>query len=238
MHCKSLTLSALQRTRHNLDRGSQPGPPGAPAPQPSGAPSAPADQVKAILEQTSKASTSAPSAPDGPSIAVKAEPLDPLKMDIGDEELETLEREQPEAEAPDTDAISAGPAHVFTALENFTLPPPEPMRAEESDGLIRSCIARMCDVGALSGPGSEGRVIQSDKAQQGGDGSFALWATLVTRLATRGFFERPKNDESESEETGQGAEMVRNKGGRSLRDQADAVRQMMLDFVKADFSSR
>ena len=64
-----------------------------------------------------------------------------------------------------------------------------------------------------------------------------LWATLVIRLASRGFDGPQEEEDDADQQEGETTEVAKPAVG-SLKSQADAIRQLMLDFLRADFPSR
>ncbi|KAJ1025131.1 hypothetical protein NDA16_002637 [Ustilago loliicola] len=181
---------------------------------------------------------------DGTPQAVKAEDAhdaaedlvqDPLEMDIAEEDLEALEAKSRERDARGDSAGQEAEEEEeeelsLAVIENFALAPPEYLSLSESDSLIKDTIARICDFGS-----SASSALASTSQPE--LGTQALWSSLVIRLATRGFAEpiaRPAatSTETESKIVG-GVEPT-----RTLSAQADIIRSLMLEFVKADFARR
>lgn len=151
-------------------------------------------------------------------------PQNPLKEDIEDEDLRKLDgvNAGPADAQGDEDEGEEGPEDALAALEDFELLPPEPFSQTEAKALIKESVARMCDMGGQAAVFS---------AQLGDEvPEQTLWATLVTRLASRGF---DGADDAEEEDSSQGAV-----AGTSLDSSANMIRQMMLDFLKVDLSRR
>lgn len=98
--------------------------------------------------------------PPAPADAKPAAPVDPLKMDVGDDEL-------PQGAPPPPEADDA----PLVSLEHFRLPPPTPLADAEAQALIAESVVRICRTGA------DARDIP---------GTSDLWIMLVARLATRG----------------------------------------------------
>lgn len=96
-----------------------------------------------------------------PEPAAPAAPVDPLKMDVGDDEL-------PPAAPPAPADDDAAP---LVTLEHFHLPPPTPLAPAEAHALLGESVARICRTGAHAPDASA---------------ATTLWILLVTRLATRG----------------------------------------------------
>lgn len=158
-----------------------------------------------------------------------AAPDNPLKQDIEDEDLRKLEERQAvvgmsggiqEAEEDDT-------ADALAGLENFELAAPEPFSQTEAKALIKESVARMCEQGGQAAAviGELGDAVPPQ----------TLWATLVTRLASRGF-----DEDEESEVNQDDVQPLAVNGGHKVgvgpQRQGDVIRQMMLDFLKVDFA--
>ena len=99
--------------------------------------------------------------PEPGAPAAAAAPVDPLTMDVGDDELPPA---APPAPADDEYA-------PLVTLEHFHLPPPTPLAPAEAHALVAESVTRICRTGARAPDAS---------------GTTALWILLVTRLATRG----------------------------------------------------
>ncbi|CAO1637075.1 unnamed protein product [Parajaminaea phylloscopi] len=157
----------------------------------------------------------------------------PLKQDMEDEDLRHLEERQ----AMPGSAASGGAEEeeeeeeardALAGLEDFELAPPEPFSQTEARALIKESVSRMCEQGGQAAANSYdiGDAIPPQ----------TLWASLVTRLASRGFDidETPTSEGTESEHS----QIIAKPSGNSLRNQADGIRQMMLEFLSADFARR
>lgn len=219
---------------------------------------APDDDLHRTIENTRQqlnqknnaSSVSAPSAPapapaptvkppppqdrDARDMEVAQAPRNPLKEDIEDDDLRKLAKtgdrssEHPlggssaDAEAEDIHDALAG-------LEDFQLAPPEPFSQTEARALIKESVARMCDMGAQAAAFS---------AELGDTvPSHTLWATLATRLASRGFAGSDTNSSEKDGEASSGQQIVK-AGRNSLEGQADVIRHMLLEFLKVDFAKR
>ena len=158
---------------------------------------------------------------------------DPLQMDMAEEDLEALE-----ASARERDTRSGGQDEEkeeeevlsFVVIENFALAPPEYLSVSESDSLIKDTIARICEFGSSASSALAA-------SAQPESGTQALWSSLVIRLATRGFAEPPVDPEAASNEP-ETKTVVGVEPTRTLSAQADIIRSLMLEFVKADFARR
>lgn len=154
---------AIARTRTNLDQAEQtpvlkpPAPPPLhPGPPPSFPPRdvvMPKEELMEIADGTAEVDA------DGNTL-----PLDPLKLDVGDEELlEEVERNIEEE------------SDISSALTTFTLKPPGKLEMEECKTLVRDSVNRICESGVKMNTISKGNTTQAQ-----------LWSMLVTRLASRG----------------------------------------------------
>ncbi|PWZ00387.1 hypothetical protein BCV70DRAFT_160633 [Testicularia cyperi] len=191
---------------------------------------------------------------DGATAAASADddvPQDPLKMDIAEEEdfdkladSAALEgtRENYGSRRDDNDGRDQEEEEdedlSLAVIENFALEPPEYLSLSESDALIKDTINRICEFGTSTANVAAAVAAAANKAEPD---SQALWSTLVIRLATRGFAE-PIDPESGSEGRPVGvdtpASLATSTPNRTLAAQANIIRSMMLEFVRADFSRR
>ncbi|KAJ1042382.1 hypothetical protein NDA11_002419 [Ustilago hordei] len=207
-----------------------PPPPPGPAPGPPPGPPPMAHQAQANGDGTPQA-VKAEDAQDTAEDVVQ----DPLAMDIAEEDLEALEAKGRERDAR---AGSAGQEAEeqeeqelsLAVIENFALAPPEYLSLSESDSLIKDTIARICGFGSAASS-ALATTTQPEMGTQ------ALWSSLVIRLATRGFAEPIADPASASTEP-----ETKAVGGvepmRTLSTQADIIRSLMLELVKADFARR
>lgn len=207
-----------------------PPPPPGPAPGPPPRPPPVTDQAQANGDSTSQA-VKTEDAQDLTEDVVQ----DPLEMDIAEEDLEALEAKGRERDARGASAGQDADEEEeeelsLAVIENFALASPEYLSLSESDSLIKDTIARICDFGSAASSAMAA-------ASQPESGTQALWSSLVIRLATRGFAEpiadpAATTTEPETKIVG-GVEPT-----RTLSAQADIIRSLMLEFVKADFARR
>ncbi len=153
---------------------------------------------------------------------------DPLQMDMAEEDLDLLEVSgRDRARAASANGQDDDEEELSMAvIENFALAPPEYLSLGESDALIKDTVAKICELGS-----SSSALAASSPSSTG---AHALWSSLVIRLATRGFAEPPGASDEASAGTAPETKVV---GGvaptRTLATQADIVRALMLEFVKA-----
>lgn len=124
----------------------------------AGLQSVPEERLSTAIEAYVKAS--APPAP--------TEPVDPLKMDIGDDDMAT------------TSLLAATSNEIapLASLEHFVLPPPAPLDPKEVQALIVDSVTRICETGST--------LVPTQALERATDGHAALWIRIVVRLATRG----------------------------------------------------
>lgn len=148
--------------------------------------------------------------------------LDPLKVDMGDEEaLAAAEQQLQEASAIDSGQVTA------VGLSSFSLQPPSALGADECRALVNASVTRICEIGSKDVK-INGEVDQASTTKESVRRQHAhLWTILITRLATRGF---STFDAGNAEANGEQS--------LTLRTQSDNVRKLMLDFVVADFAGR
>jgi symplekin len=215
---------------------------------------APDDELQRTIESTRQQlnqDTSAGTVPSAPASAPTARPpppqetdprdteaaqvpKNPLKEDIEDEDLRKLAKTGDGSSAhPHEGALADTEAEdihdALAGLEDFQLAPPEPFSQTEARALIKESVARMCDMGAQAAAFSA----------ELGDSvpSHTLWATLATRLASRGF---AGSDTESAEKDGEASssQQIVKASRTSLEGQADVIRHMLLEFLKVDFAKR
>ncbi|PWN49146.1 hypothetical protein IE53DRAFT_160920 [Violaceomyces palustris] len=214
---------AISRIRNNLDKGKVVE---ATTPQP------PVQQTRTPALKQEALPSDAPPTATASTATLKAEPAiedsvpDPLKMDIGEDDLAEIAT-PPRSPTPEEETEAA--SFALVGLENFSLAPPEYLSTEEADMLIKETITKMLEDGTV--PQSE--VKDLALSQNRDQGPKALWAMLITRLATRGFVDGAARQVDDGSSADAGEHRVRSLQGQSL-----AVRKLMLDFLKADFTNR
>ncbi|PWN33950.1 uncharacterized protein FA14DRAFT_161557 [Meira miltonrushii] len=208
---------AEARARINGQPKSTFGRPAAPGPPPGPPPSRPPSSVKKEEEDATE--------------EVPLEAQDPLKLDMGEEEtMEAAERQLQEATAEDGDAGTM----VNLNSSTFALKAPVELKVEDRIALLNASVERICQVGvreaAIRTNASENAedVTTMEVAAGGNQLPHAqLWTVLITRLATRGLDEHADSSEESKEEK-----------RVSLKQQSDAVRELMLQFILEDFAHR
>lgn len=126
-------------------------------------------------------------------------------------------------------ATGLDPGMIDFQHVDFTLPPPKDLSENERVSLISTSITRICS-GAeelrVSGSG-----ILPESEQAGGNSASEMWMLLLVRMITR-VAEPPWNDESVDDLN---KDQVLEQDFFSRQDQ---LRQMLCDYVMADFPSR
>jgi symplekin len=170
---------------------------------------------------------------------VKEEPVDPLKMDIDEEELE-YEPDRLNMEVTNTlfflrmvysDSPSQLSGHEYAGdpvllgtdlltpsldLVDFKLPPPKELSEPDRLQLVQKTVERIWN-----------------NAQ---DGSVEMWMLLIVRMITR-VTEPPEEKETDIENVEEGKEGE--EGGEvDFYARQDRLRQVLCDYIMADFPSR
>ncbi|KAI0050978.1 hypothetical protein FA95DRAFT_1555019 [Auriscalpium vulgare] len=240
-------VSAYRQTQGGVASSSKMGP-GQPPPTVLAAPS-PSAAVKpsaAALEKPSASSTPVPAArapPSAPaaerereresagagpsSVVVKDEPVDPLKMDIDEEEMEyEPDKLNMELEPMHEDTIA--PLDVKDLLSiDFKVPPPRQLSDPERESVVKSTMARIWGSSSDLSDGSSAGV---------GMGPQDLWMLLIVRMITRVVDPDERLDKGKGKaEDGEGEEedemLV-------LYERQDRLRRTLCDYIMADFSGR
>lgn len=171
----------------------------------------------------------AESPPLAEEIEIKAEPIDPLIMDLEDEEApmeaSTQEANQLESVTPET--------HVST----FKLPRPRKMSEKQKVALVNSCLQRVQQRGEMLSPPSSNVV----PLQERGKPTPEMWSLLLIRMITRGAYSQPEEDEEEeqdeSEKMGDGKAVEKSTKGSALEAEY-RMRRMLFNYIVAEFKAR
>ncbi|KAJ7634117.1 Symplekin tight junction protein C terminal-domain-containing protein [Mycena polygramma] len=199
--------------------------------------SAPAQTTPPAIPTGPKATRSGPSAPSAristpeiqapastpPVPVVKDEPVDPLQMDIDQDELE-YEPDKLNEELSGEDGSGSGglgAIDIDSVLANnmqlldFKLPPPKDLSDEERVSLVRNSVARIWD--GSEDLRSTGEALPSDSTQAGGHSAAEMWMLLLVRMVTRVSDSVVVND---------------------FYDRQDRLRQTLCDYIMSDFPAR
>ncbi|KAJ6591683.1 Symplekin tight junction protein C terminal-domain-containing protein [Mycena vulgaris] len=170
-------------------------------------------------------------APAPPVPVVKDEPVDPLQMDIGQDELEyepdRLNEElsgDDDLGKPESVDIDSVLAHNMQLLD-FKLPPPKDLSEEERSSLVRSSVSRIWD--GSEDLKSNGEALTPDSTQAGGHSPTEMWMLLLVRMITR-VVDPPPIIMDESDD------VVVN----DFFDKQDRLRQTLCDYIMSDFPAR
>ncbi|KAI5992588.1 Symplekin tight junction protein C terminal-domain-containing protein [Pisolithus orientalis] len=164
--------------------------------------------------------------------AVKEEVVDPLKMDIDEEEMEyepdklNLELSGEEAAAYEEMIPVDIPDDLPFDLLDFKLPSPKDLSADERVALMRGAVTRIWD-----GAEDLRRTTSMGSSQTAND----MWMLLIVRMITRavilpGASESPKDDAESSDAAD--AQLT------ALCSRQDALRQTLCEYIMSDFPSR
>lgn len=144
---------------------------------------------------------------------IKAEPIDPLKMDLGAEELdmkpEVAAEPEDEAESEaeeDQHAVAFSLAAVAGGGAGDQLDGAQELSSSAKTALVKSALKRICSAGT--------------------DGAApAIWVPLAVRLVTRGLQISPEESEDEDHK-------------RQVDERRDELRKILFEFVSVDIRNR
>ncbi|KIP10039.1 hypothetical protein PHLGIDRAFT_28714 [Phlebiopsis gigantea 11061_1 CR5-6] len=154
------------------------------------------------------------SPPGTPPLKAEDEPVDPLKMDIDEEEIEY----EPEK------------LNLEIELEDFKLPAPKELPEEAREALIQGSLSRIWD-GAKDLQVSD---FSLDYMEGSGTAASDMWMLLIVRLVTRvvdpAVLQKLAKDDAQMEEE----DIV----SSDIYAQQDRLRQKLCDYIMSDFPSR
>ncbi|KAJ7066730.1 Symplekin tight junction protein C terminal-domain-containing protein [Mycena amicta] len=166
-----------------------------------------------------------------PPAIVKEEPVDPLKMDMDQDELEYEPDRLNRALSDGLDPGGDGSIDVDTVLaENmqlldFKLPPAKHLSDTERLALVSNSVTRIRE--GFEDVKSGGEILPADSSQAGGHSPTELWMLLIVRMITRVVDPEPISPEAADE------------GAVSqLYEGQDRLRQKLCDYIMADFPAR
>ncbi|KAJ7890667.1 Symplekin tight junction protein C terminal-domain-containing protein [Mycena olivaceomarginata] len=189
---------------------------GLPAPAP-----APIQAPTPAIPTAPRAARAIPTVPAAP--VVKDEPVDPLQMDIDQDELEyEPDKLNEELGAVDIDSVLANNMQLL----DFKLPPPKELSDEERGSLVRNSVARIWD--GFEDLKSNGEALPPDSTQAGGHSPSEMWMLLLVRLVTR-VVDPPSDSPEEGDDS-----VVLN----DFYDRQDRLRQTLCDYIMSDFPAR
>ncbi|KZT65655.1 hypothetical protein DAEQUDRAFT_696939 [Daedalea quercina L-15889] len=187
---------------------------------------APPDTPGPVEEQ--RAEPSRRKSPTPPPVSVKQEPVDPLKMDIDEEEMEyepdrlNLELSgEPEPASPEEAALDREmDLAEDLAPAEFRLPPPREFSEVEQNAVVKSALAR------ISEGAKDLAQMDMDVVAEGTD----MWMLLIVRLVTRVTDPAPPSGTPEKTD---GMDIV-----SEFYTHQDRLRQTLCDYIMADFPGR
>ncbi|KAG6866570.1 hypothetical protein C0991_002055 [Blastosporella zonata] len=172
---------------------------------------------------------SATSTPPPPPVA-KDEPVDPLQMDIDQDELEyEPDRLNEELSGDVPIEPSAADVHAATAklqLIDSTLPPPRDLSEEERTQQLRGAVKRIWDdVEELN---VNGDALPVESTQAGGHSPTEIWMLLIVRMITRVAEPPPEEDDAMEDSAPE----------HDFYTRQDQLRQALCNYIMSDFPSR
>ncbi|KDQ61760.1 hypothetical protein JAAARDRAFT_204204 [Jaapia argillacea MUCL 33604] len=207
---------------------------------------------------TAPASTPPPSVPTGPAAAkptaapaaeapqstaesikaVKEEPMDPLQMDIDEEEMEyepdklNMELSGADQEGREDEEMEvSGTEEIDLQLADFKLPSPKDLSEDERDSLIQVSLTRIRE-GALDLGVNQELAGSADWTKSSAP---EMWMLLLVRMVTR--LALPNSD-SDSEDAASKDDAEDASQELDLFSRQDRLRRRLCDYIMADFSGR
>ncbi|KAI6016044.1 Symplekin tight junction protein C terminal-domain-containing protein [Pisolithus microcarpus] len=163
---------------------------------------------------------------------VKKEPVDPLKMDIDEEEVEyepdklNLELSGEEAVANEDIIPVDIPDDLPFDLSDFKLPSPKDLSANERIALMRGAAARIWD-------GAED--LRHATSATGSQTASDMWMLLIVRMITRAVvLPKPSGSPQNEAESTDAADTQLT----ALYSRQDALRQTLCEYIMNDFPAR
>ncbi|KAK7030720.1 mitogen-activated protein kinase [Favolaschia claudopus] len=176
------------------------------------------------------------STPDPQPVApvVKEEPVDPLQMDIDQDELE-YEPDKLNEELSGDNGVGGGglgAIDIDSVLANnmqlldFKLPSPKELSDEDRASLVRNSVARIWN--GSEDLKSSGEALPPDSTQAGGHSPGEMWMLLIVRMVTRVVYPPPS-----SPEEGDDSALV-----NDFYDKRDRLRHTLCEYIMSDFPAR
>ncbi|TFY68492.1 hypothetical protein EVJ58_g962 [Rhodofomes roseus] len=185
----------------------------------------PVEEAKAEPPARQKSPTPLP-------VAVKEEPVDPLKMDIDEEEMEyEPDRLNLELSGGEQEVASPEEAALDREMDlaedlpptEFRLPPARDFSEEDRSAVVKSALARISEGAKDLAP------MDVDVAAEGTD----MWMLLIVRLVTRVTDPAPQGEGGTPEKAEDAMDVV-----SEFYAHQDRLRQTLCDYIMADFSGR
>ncbi|PSR72823.1 hypothetical protein PHLCEN_2v11320 [Hermanssonia centrifuga] len=171
-----------------------------------------------------------------PPVVKEEEPVDPLQMDIDEEELEyepdklNLELSGDQEEAAEEGLSLDQDMNISLDNQEFKLTAPKDLPEEAKEALVRSSLVRIWD--GAKDLASHDMVIDAGDAS--GTTPADMWMLLLVRLITR--VVDPTSSDSDPDDDG--TEMDEDSKVSLLYAHQDRLRQTLCDYIMADFSAR
>lgn len=192
------------------------------------------------VRESSEMRSMSRSPPVTPPLAVKEEePVDPLKMDIDEEEIEyepdrlNQELSGGQEAATQDGLVMDQEMELVLDLEDFKLPPPKELPEEARDALVNGSLVRIwegskdlqaADLGLDEAPG----IAASD-----------MWMLLLVRLVTRVVdLAALENDKLRREKSDDDMPVEDDTLVSDIYSHQDRLRQILCEYIMADFSGR
>ncbi|CCM02435.1 uncharacterized protein FIBRA_04534 [Fibroporia radiculosa] len=178
-----------------------------------------------------------PTPPPAVATVVKEEPLDPLKMDIDEEEIEyepdrlNLELSGGSEAVPEYEAALDHEMDLAFDLHpaDFKLPPPRDLTDDERNSIVRSSLGRIWEGAKDLAPSDMFSEASLEELRTSGAD---MWMLLIVRLVTR-VTDPVSSDDLIEKKPEDLSDMV-----SEIYSHQDRLRQTLCDYIIADFSGR
>ncbi len=164
---------------------------------------------------------------------VKAEPLDPLQMDIDDDDID-FEAEKVAVQVIDDvppdlpDGVELFDVEEALRLADFKMPPPRLASDDERGALVKSSMARIWgSYGELMSMNDPGLSVARGSSPQD------LWMILLVRMITRSASQDPaaEQDGNDSNDKDVSMDLV-------VPSRHEKIRQILFEYIMTDFPAR
>ncbi|EMD39061.1 hypothetical protein CERSUDRAFT_133852 [Gelatoporia subvermispora B] len=205
--------------------------------RPTPAPAIPSTAAE-VQPAQSKGRSSRSSTPQ-PTPAVKEEPVDPMRMDIEEEEIEyepdklNQELSGDQEQVPENEAALDHEMDITADLQltDFKLPPPKDWTSADRNAVVKNSLTRIWD-GAkdLAPPEPAGELSEAP-----GSSASDMWMLLIVRMITR---VTDPAQLSNDDDTPEKAEEPGSSAVSELYAHQDRLRQTLCDYIITDFPGR
>ncbi|THH09925.1 hypothetical protein EW145_g1681 [Phellinidium pouzarii] len=177
--------------------------------------------------------------PPAEKSVVKMEPVDPLQMDIDDEEIDyEPDKLNDEGLPPDLpEGVELIDVDEALRFADFKLPPAREVSEVERGLIVRSSMARIWDTCSEAGTTGEAALGMCQPGQ--GASSQDLWMLLLVRMITR--LVPPEEDGGDENENGvNGDKDVDKKDSMEVDtvSRQELIRQILFNYIMTDFPAR